>query len=246
MPQVYWELTTFSQLSCLSDMEIIQKIRSCIIHFNPASSLEVSAARRFFNGLIRVNSRLLRDPDFISLVENYLIFCNFCRKLAGAETLRDIECAVSGGPLLMYGLSRPMGPFGLLEAECCLRLNLFTNKDNISILQIYRGIDTDSVYPVEAYLIAERCKRDASLAPVCARILFDLYYGRFKQHVAKVYFVGALATALHRHAVEGRQESGFPINSELNISERDTASPVSLILGEINFRGPPKNFTIDS
>ena len=113
MPTVQWELTTFSQLSCLSDMEIIQKIRSCRIHLNPASSLEVSAARRFFHALLRVNSRLLKDPDFITLVENYLIFRNFCRELAGAEPLRDIECAVSGGPLLMYGLSRPMGPFGL-------------------------------------------------------------------------------------------------------------------------------------
>ena len=231
MPTVQWQLTTFSQLACLSDMEIIQKIRTSRIHFNPASSLEVSSARRFFHGLLRVNSRLLRDPKFITLVENYLIFCNFCRELAEAEPLRDIEMAVSSGPLLMYGLSRPMGPFGLFEAKSCLRLNLFRNKDNISIFQVYREIDTDSVYPVEAYLIAERCKRDASLAPVCARILFDLYYGSFKNHVAKVYCLGALATALHRHAVERRQESGSPINSEFDISERDTASPVSLILG---------------
>ena len=81
-------------------------------------------------------------------------------ELANAEPLRDIEFSVSGGPLLMYGLSRPMGPFGLPEAECCLRLNLFKNRDNISIYQIYREIDTDAVYPCEAYLIAERCKRD--------------------------------------------------------------------------------------
>ena len=111
----------------------------------------------------------------------------------------------------MYALSRPMGPFGLPEAECCLRLNLFKNKDNISIFQIYRGIDTDSVYPVEAFLIAERCKRDASLAPVCAKILYDLYYGSFKHHVAKVYCTGTLATALHHHALERHQENGPPL-----------------------------------
>ena len=130
----------------------------------------------------------------------------------------------------MYALSRPMGPFGLPEAECCLRLNLFKNKDNISIFQIYRGIDTDSVYPVEAFLIAERCKRDASLAPVCAKILYDLYYGSFKHHVAKVYCTGTLATALHRHALERHQENGSPVNSDFDISERDTPSSVSLIL----------------
>ena len=69
------------------------------------------------------------------------------------------------------------------------------------------------------------------MAPVCARLLFDMYYGRFRQSVAKLYCVGALATALDRHAVERRRESGSPINEEFNISDRDTVSPVSLILG---------------
>ena len=124
-----------------------------------------------------------------------------------------------------------MGPFGLPEAECALRLNLFRNRDNISLYQIYKEIDTDAVYPCEAYLLAERVKRDQSLAHVCARLLFDMYYGRFRQSVAKLYCVGALATALHRHAVERRRESGSPINEEFNISDRDTVSPVSLILG---------------
>ena len=55
----------------------------------------------------------------------------------------------------MYGLSRPMGPFGLPEAECALRFNLFKNRDNIPIYQIYKEIDTDAVYPREAYLIAD-------------------------------------------------------------------------------------------
>ena len=38
----------------------------------------------------------MRDPNFITLVENYIVFCNFCLELAGAEPLRDIECSVSG------------------------------------------------------------------------------------------------------------------------------------------------------
>lgn len=204
------ELTTFSQLAVLSDMEITQKLGSVRLHFNPCSPIEISSARRFFHSLLRVNSRLLRDPIFIPLVENYLIFCNFCLELANAEPLRDIECSVSGGPLIMYSLSRPMGSFSLPEAESALRLNLFSNRDNISLYQIYKDINSDAVYPCETYLLAERVKRDQALAPICARLLFDMYYGRFRQSVAKLYCVGSLATALHRHAMERRWRVGLP------------------------------------
>ena len=226
-----WELTTFSQLSVMSDMDIIKKLGSIRLHFNPCSPIEISSARRFFHSLLRVNSRLLRDPIFIPLVEHYIIFCNYCLELANAEPLRDIECSVSGGPIIMYGLSRAMGAFCLPEAECALRLNLYKNRDNIQLYQLYKEIDTDKVFPCEAYLLAERVKRDPSLAPVCARLLFDMYYGRFRQSVAKLYCVGSLAEALYRHAAERRRESGTPINEEFNFSDRDTVSPVSLILG---------------
>ena len=155
-------------------MEIIRELRTCQIHFNPTAALEVAAARRFFHGLLRLNSRLLREPDFIALIEHYLMFLQFCKELRGAEPLRDIECSVSGGLILMYSLNRPMSHFSLPEAECALCLNLFKNKDNISLYQIHNGIDTASVYPVEAYLITERTKKNTSLAPLYARIIYDM------------------------------------------------------------------------
>ena len=58
-----------------------------------------------------------------------------------------------------------------------------------------------------------------------------------------MYCTGSLATALHRHALERHQENGSPVNSDFDISERDTPSPVSLNLGwKFNFAGPKKIF----
>ena len=104
-----------------------------------------------------------------------------------------------------------MGSFDLDEAQVALRLNMFRNRDNIALFQIYVNIDVQVVVPSECFLLVERTRRDASLASLTGKLIYHCFYSEHKNH-------------------ERHEEDGSPINLNFDFSERDSPSPVSLIL----------------